>query len=507
MSKLYEILKAELKRSPNNYSLIEKAEEYRSVLSTSTQKADDYKIIQLYIESLELFFSKNGLQIVDHQEQIALNYFINLYKMCKYANLQSFSSSYLNEFRIFGIRIMELALYAQQHNIEFNNLFFNSTRDIFYDNLIYLYEINFETKNKKSNYVCSLDQYFKVFANATVIQNAGTRFDFKSTVKYPHGYKQIGLVSYLRIKTEALHRVYHAQENLKEYGGGSGVNYEFERLDEYITDINFENKIIYIDEQNKEVSQNDDILESVSKSRKRILNSEGKIHGIQDLKSEYNKYVDNKFKIETRHLSDANSYKKFKINTAISNNQAKLNLDLKSLYRYPELELLIKFLNSIKKKEDYNYRFLVATIVLGIQPEIIMQTALGISKDFELVHNDQLRVKLTTPYAKVQNLDFFMKSDKKVEFKLPEPIKQFFVDSKKLFFSELQEIIQKECEKNNYKNFIDEAKNIGQMNELMLKHFKQSTITQVYQDLFMSHKTSLSKFLTRNKKTFNKKLF
>jgi len=468
------------------------------------------KQLDMYVENLEVFYSRSVKKILQYEKLIAYNYVVFLFKFYKYIGSKSFSIEYLSEFRKFAIRVMELALFIQQYKFPVNELFFSNINKSFYDNLIYIYEIKFDSKEIKkveNSETRVIEESIKLHSDGIFIGNSLNLDHFISTVKMAHGYKKISVASYLRLYELGVNNVYNIRSVSKKEGGGGGRFIILEKLNPYPRTLHHENKIIY--QNPSETNDNDERLEGIARSSKRVLNKSDSLYSIQDKIKKYNRLAeDANVKLNTNTLTDKNQFKKFKIDTAIGHLSAKSNLILESKYTVPNIKLLAKFLNEIKDKSSFEYKLLICSIVLGIDSKRILAMKLKLTNELEIVNKDTIRVDLTTAYAQVTNYDIYKKTKNKVEFRVPTFIVDFFQESEEVLFESMQKIIkdQKILIGNDVVAAYEACKGTSSLYIFMQNNFQEEMISEIYNKLLDNQQKAISSFITKEKKSFDKRI-
>ncbi|HHB52577.1 MAG TPA: hypothetical protein ENK75_06000, partial [Saprospiraceae bacterium] len=510
------------------YDYLSKDKGYKGFIRTFKQVQDIYvsnpnvsekdkEQVELYVNGLQNFYTKNVNDIVQYKSLLAFNYLSFLYKFYKYLNLENQSFEYLSEYRISAIRIMEAGLFMQKFQLRINYLFFNTNEKSFYLNLLNIYEINFNSKDIKQ----TDNQDTEIIKNNFKIHTDGIyvggekKYHYYSTVKMAYGYKKISLASYLRLYEISVHNVYVGKEAIKKEGGSGGGRYiDLVKLDPYPRKLHYENKVVYlwqINDANKDRYNtdydNDEELESINKSAKNGLKNNNNFPSIKESTDQYNSFVnDSKYKIYTRLNDDKNHYKKFKINTAIGHQSAKSNLSLKSKYTVPKIELLELFIKNIKDKNSYEYKLFISSLLLGIDPKRIIATKLKLTQELDIVYNDTIRVHLSTAYAQITNYEIYKRTKDVVEFALPDFITIFFKESEDVLFSLLQSFIQ-DYEILRGEDVIQDfemCKKIKDLHQFMQKNFSEEKIKNIYNTLLEHQQSTISTYITKQRKLFNK---
>lgn len=496
---------------------LEKLQEKHNKQSDKNIKAD--KQLNEYIENLEFFYKDNVKEILQYEKLIAYNYVLFLIKFYKYIGVKNPSIEYLSEFRKFAIRVMEIALFMQQFKFIINDLFFNNAQKSFYENLINIYEVEFNSNNIKiieNSDTRKIDSYFKIHSDGIYIGEMESRFHYISSVKMASGYKKVSLGSYLRLYAVGVNNVYNLRSVIKKEGGGGGGQYiDLERLNPYPKELYYENKIVNncIETSNSKIDRyessfdNDEELEGIDKSRKRIVNKNDEQYTIRDSAKIYDNYIgDVSFKLKQKSLTDSNSYKKFKIDTAIGHLAAKANLVLESKYTVPNIKLLAKFLSEIKDKSAFEYKLLISSMLLGLEPRRIIAMKLKLTTELEIIRKDTIRVDLTTAYAQVSNYETYKKTKNKVEFNVPAFIEQFLQESEEVLFIVLQKIIKeyKTLLGNDVIEEFEASHNTSSLHEFMKNNFEEEVISSIYNKLLESQQKSISLYITKEKKLFSK---
>lgn len=522
MTMLYEHMKKiieeddEYKGFMRKFLLLEKS--YLNNQNISTEIRDQ---INQYLTNLDDFYINNVKEIVQYKALIAFNYFLFLYKFYKYTKLENPSFEYVNEFRKCGIRTMEVALFIQNFSFGINDLFFNNETKIFYKNLLKIYEIDFNSEaveKKENNDTKLINNYIKIHRDGIFIGTEEERYQYNSTVRMAIGYKKVSLVSYLRLYEEGVFKVYNTR-NPKNKGtgqGGGGQFIDLVKLDLYPKALYYQNRVVFnwkIDDKKKDRYEsnydNDEEYESINKSRKQASKSDGKVYTIKDDVKKYNDFIDEQqYKLKEKTLNNENTYKKFKINTAIGHLSAKSNMSLDSQYNIPKFELLKQFFEIIESKDSFEYQLLVSSIVLGIEPSRLIAMKLKLTTDMQLIHGDKIRLDLTTAYAQVNNYKIYEKSKNIVEFIIPTYIEHFFKNSEETLFLELDKQIKKN------KPLIGEdvlveyngCKTTKDLHQFLVNNFDEENITTIYNSLVDEKKKSLSKYLTQQRKKFKKNI-
>jgi len=476
--------------------------------------------LEMYLNNLEDFYKNNINEILEYKKLIAYNYVLFLIKFYKYMELSNLSIEYLKEFRKFVIRVIELALFLQQYKISVNELFFNKNQNSFYDNLMNIYEIDFNSEDVKiieNENTRIIDNNIKIHSDGIFFNELRQGTHYVSEVKSPYGYKNISLASYLRLYTEGVNNVYNSKEVTKKEGGGGGQYIDLERLNPYPKKLYNENKIVYHFLEDNSTKRdryetnydNDEEQEAKDKSRKRVLNKNNKIYTIKDTAKKYDKLIDdNNFKLNQKNLTNKNSYKKFKLNTAIGHLSAKANLVLPSKYIVPNIQLLAKFLDEIKDKSTYEYKLLISSILLGLEPKRMIAMILKLTTELEIVYKDTIRVDLTTAYAQVTNYEIYKKTKNKVEFAVPALIEDFFRDSEKVLFISLQKMIteHKTLLGNDVIEEFEECKNTLSLYNFMQNNFQKEAISDIYNKLLENQQKAIASYITKEKKSFAKRI-
>ena len=498
---------------------LKQLEEHYNKNNNKNQKACEQ--LDLYLENLEDFYQNNVKNILQYDKLIAYNYVLLLIKFYKYIGVKNLSIAYLNEFRKFAIRVMEIALFIQQFEFNINDLFYNNIQKSFYENLLDIYDIDFNAESIKivdNRETLEIENNFKIHKNGIYIYPFNTLSHYNSTVKMSYGYKKISLASYLRLNITGVNNVYNLRDvNKKDGGGGGGQYVLLEKLTPFPKELYYENKIVYnsmVDNENKRDRyksnyDNDEELESIDKSRKKILSHNNKIYTIKETAKKYDELIDDdKFKLKQNNLTDKNSYKKFKIDTAIGHLSAKSNLFLSSKYNVPNIKLLENFLRNLKDKSCFEYKLFLSSILLGIEPKRIIIMKLKLTTELEIISRDTIRVDLTTAYAQVQNYEIYKRTKNKVEFSVPAFVEEFFRDSEKILLTRLKKIItdKKTLLGNDVIDDFKASKSTSSLNDFMQNNFQEDMISDIYKKLLDDQQKAISLYITKEKKSFDKKI-
>ncbi len=474
--------------------------------------------LNLYINNLEVFYQGEYIntKIQAYEKEIAENYFHLLDMLCDYILLEPHSLNYISEYRIFAIRTMELALFLQTKRLQINESFFNKKEKYFYENLIKIYQINFKkdpvliTNNNENEL---LEETIKIHSDGIFIGKAQVS-KYVSTVKNGVGYAQeITLYRYLRLLQEDVFKVYTLIKSEKKEGGSGGGQYvDLIKLDPYPNKINYDNKIVQTKLQSAtkydrhgSKHDSDEEIESISKSKKRILNSSGNIYTIKDIEKQYNFYVYHQYKLKTKSSDEKNKYKKQQLNKAIGHLQAKSNLNLSSRYSIPKIELLATFLDTLDS-QTMEYKLLVTSILLGLAPNRIISMKLKLITELQLVNKKYIRVNLTTAYAGITGYEIYKETKKYIEYAIPSMLVEYLDDIGQALFEPLkQEILDnKTIIGNDVTQKFNECKSVKHLHNFMLEEISAEKVKDIYNLFLEKQHKNLSKYLRQKRNAFSK---
>lgn len=478
--------------------------------------------VNLYIINLDKFYQGVYInaKIEAYGKEIAENYFYLLDMLCDYISLESHSLTYISEYRIFAIRTMELALFLQTKQLQINELFFNNKKKYFYENLIKIYQIDFKKNpvfnNNSSSEHKLLEENIKIYSDGIFIGKAQVN-RYVSTVRSGAGYTQeVTLYKYLRLLQEEVFKVYTQIKSKRKEGcsgDGGGQYVDLIKLEPYPNKINYDNKIVSTKLQSPtkydrydSKSDSDEELESISKSRKNILNSKGNIYTLKDSEKKYNAYLDdNEYKIKIKSSDERSKYKKLQLNKAIGHLQAKYNLNLSSTYNIPKIELLAIFLDSLDKK-TMEYKLLVTSILLGIDPKRVISMKLKLITELKLVHKEYIQVNLTTAYAEIIGLELYEATKKNIEYVIPSMLVEYLDNIEQELFEPLKQKIldDKIIIGNDVTQKFNECKNVKHLHNFMLEEMNTKKIKDIYNSFLEEQHNNLSKYLRKQRNIFPK---
>ncbi len=254
---------------------------------------------------------------------------------------------------------------------------------------------------------------------------------------------------------------------------------------------------------------NDEEYESTAKSKKRLLNTQGVLVSHSDLQKEYNKYVLNKDDEITLNNKDyENNFKKAKINTAIAHLQTKENLNLDSKYTIPQIKLLKYFLEKIEIKQCFEYKLIISSILLGLEPRSILVVLMGVFKGISIVNKEYLRIDLTTAYASIRASEIYKPTNKDVEILIPATLLAFLMEIEENLFEKLYKFIPQKTELNgkDVNEAFETCKKSKDLQLFMQEHFAPSKIEEINQDFLNQQNELFAKFLAKSRKKFDKRV-
>lgn len=511
--------------------ILEHNKEYKYLVEYCDEWIKDDKLeesekkeIMNYYEGLNEFYQKEGIEIVRFHTEIAYNYFKVLYNFLKYLKLKHWSPTYFSEYRIFAIRVMEIALKLQKYNIEARNIFFQKKSIEFYPNLLKIYKINFEEKNSTTTITSDAE----IFKNTFIISSEGFGIiygdnqiaKFISTVSSP-GFKEEkpSLKEYLKLSYDGVYHVYkHIASSNNKTGGGGGLGVILIPLDPFPKSINRDGKIIWLEEElnnndkKKRLKDNDEVIEAVARSNKCIISSKSsqKLDDIEDRIDEYNNLIDietSEYKIQSLK-KDNSVYKNIKLNKSIGHLSAKSNLQLQSQHNIPRLNILHNFLTTVEDNKSFNYGILIATILLGIEPRQLFAIVMGKSNDFSLVKKKYIRVKLTTAYAITTSDVLFYNTKKYVEFELPLFLRELLSLFENEIFQRLKSFIKekKTLYGNDVINKFDSSKNIKDIIEFLEEQYSLEEDKTILNGFLDYEIKEFKRYLHKERKKYKKNI-
>ncbi|RLA82329.1 MAG: hypothetical protein DRG78_07505 [Epsilonproteobacteria bacterium] len=493
--------------------LLKEDKEHKYLIGYIEQKSKRSKNLEInkYTDCLADFFSNYDIELTRYKQLIAYNYFWLLSKFYEYISLNNYSQEYLEEYRIFAIRTMELSFILQKNSIPAVEIFFNKKEKDFYKNLMQIYKIDFkkgtislENKAKvlESTVKLGRDKKKEYKENVWIEVAQHSAIDsYKSMVNMSIGFVDgAKLYSYLRLEEVSVRNVYDGIEAHKRNAAGiGGRGFILKPLDSYYGTLIKKNLL-------KNINNNDEFYEWSSRRPSSFLTDKGDdFRAIKDISNEYNKFAETYNKITTKKEDNKNAFKKYKLSSALGHLQAKANLNIASKYTIPKIELLAIFLKNSNDK-SFEYNLLVLSMVLGIEYKNIVAILLDKSDDFKIVNKIFLRIKLTTAYAGIKNQELFRKSKKEVEVELPEHIVKKILNMKEQLYDRLNRVFleQKELFTTEDKQIVEECKSIKCIELFMNENLSSSKIEEIYEELFNKISKSFSSYIEKSKKGFNK---
>lgn len=511
--KLHIKLKEIIEYSDFKYILLDYNRLNSRILDTDIKEQIDKYLIQI-----ETFYEEQAIAIGTYKETIALNYFKLLNLMYDYAQEKSSSISTMADFRRFATRLMELAIVLQSLHLRSCDIFFK--QESFYENLLNIYAIDFSQKkpgpNLESHDAQIIESEIKIHSDGVFITEVYHYLSKSPAYKKGKG-KKTSLVFFLKLDYRSINNLFFRRYEDSPKDGSGGVPPALESLDPHPKKVDFERKIIKKTEINEqtgyasygEQQDNDELSESVSKSTKRILNEEGDVFSHKDVQEKYNKYIyDSEHQIRLDKKAYKNNFKKNKIKTAIAHLQTKENLNLPSKYSIPNINLLKHFLASIDKKECIQYRLMVSSILLGIEPRYVLIILMGVFKDVRIVNREYLRIDLTTAYAFMGEGSMYKPRKKDVEVLIPANLLNLLGNIEKDLFEAIGDFILKKHKlygKDVKKDF-ETCKTSKNLQEFMQVHFDPSKSKEINRDFLDQQNKLLAKYLEKNRKKFNKRV-
>lgn len=477
--------------------------------------------IYKYQNLMELFFKEQALEIRSHKDKIASNYFKLLNEMYSCAIECNISTSTMADFRRFSIRIMELALILQSLQIKSTEIFFR--KQFFYENILDIYKINFDeskiTPNLESNDAQILETEIKIHSDGIFIGTGLQKVHYvsKSQPKQKKKGAKTSLAFFLKLSYKNVYNVYFHIFKDRSNNGIGGTPPELESLDPHPKKVYDEAKIINKPDIDKQTNydhygtpqDNDEDIESVAKSKNRLTNLQGTLFSHSDLQKKYNKYIfDKEDEITFKKKDYENNFKKAKINTAIAHLQTKANLNLDSTYTIPQISLLKHFLKKIVKKESFECKLMLSSILLGLEPRNILATLMGVFKGISIVNKEYLRIDLTTAYASIRASEIYKPTKKDVEVLIPATLLAFLMKIEESLFEKLYKFIPQKTELygKDVKEDFETCKKSKDLQLFMQEHFSPSKIEEINQDFLNKENELLAKFLAKSRKKFDKRV-
>jgi hypothetical protein len=511
--KLHTELKETIKHSEFKYMLLD----YKRL---DSKIVDSYikSEIDKYLSDTETFYKEQAIEIRAYKEAITFNYFKMLNSMYDYAIVKNSSISTVADFRRFATRSIELAIVLQSLHLRSRDIFFKE--ESFYENLLNIYQINFSKKilvpNLEGHDAQVVESEIQIHSDGVFITEA-YHYISKSPVSRKGKGTKKSLAFFLKLNYQRVNDLYFGRHKDRSKDGGGGTAPELESLDPYPKKVDFERKIIKkteINEQtgydsNGEPLDNDELSESVSKSDKRILDEKGDVVSHKYVQQEYNKYIhDSEHQIRLDKKAYKNNFKKNKIATAIAHLQTKENLNLPSKYSISNINLLKRFLASIDKKECMQYRLMISSILLGIEPRYVLTVLMGVFRDMRIVNREYLRIDLTTAYAVMRESSIYKPRKKDVEVLIPATLLNLLRDLEKDLFKALSTFI---LEKHilygeEVKQDFATCKTSKHLQEFMQKHLDPLKAKEINTAFLDEQNKLLAKYLEKNRKKFNKRV-
>ena len=531
-NELYLLLEKILLDEKKNSFLVNYCFEEYNLLFTNTKITIVEKDqVNLFYNKLNEFFVDFIGEIVSYRKEIAYNYFKIFSNFFQYLKLSNRSEGYLNEYRIFAIRTMELALTLQRHNINARDLFFDKKKSHeFYYNLLNIFQIDYNSENNKNSYeskeVKIFEKTFKWKLDGLGIYTSDDIFIvIKSTVKAPWGTGKTepSLREYLKLHYYGVYQVYNQISIEVKRKGKGGLGILLIPLDCFPKQIYTEGKIVWLNRKPENEGKNetilsvtddkDELFERIAKANKRIksLNDSTKLYGLADSVKKYNSFIedesDNKSsEHEIKTPKKSSKYKQILLNKSIGHLSAKNNLYLPSKYNIPDIEMLRAFLSSISSKNSYEFKILIMTILLGIDTHWIISIILKLSEELKLINKKYLRVNLTTAYAQTRNEILFKNTKKYIEFELPILLINYFKQTGEILYEKLYKMIEEE------KTFFDKevtntfysCKTITNLLEFLVDQYGKIETERLMNEFVSNEVHQQKKYLQKNKKFFNK---
>jgi len=448
-------------------------------LDTDIKEIEENKLKKIFyvLDSIDSFCKYNEIDCTIYNtnlNKIGNNYLLFLEIIINYSILKDAIIGNLDEFKKFFIRVIEVALVIKDEKFDFVKEFFDEAKDffqiIFEDKILersnFYKEVILYKGQKQQPEIRLSNNLEKVYQTNSKMGRIGKTMNNKEISDNQENKRNLSkFLLYKNTSINKLRLVYRTiigEKKTKPLGNNGIFKYNLVSLDSFNGKIN--DRIFSI---NSFIKSNNDtydksseeILDLISSTKLSLSSNTSKVNNIKD---DYNKLVEKNYKINEvqKKKIQKDKFKQNQIESLTSFAIAKKNLKLQSTYNIPPHQLIKEFLhyaykadyewnnkklkkvikqNKNKKQNQFplELNLITLSILLGIHVSHIFNILIDNNdkNDIYLNGNKQLKIKLTTAYGTVAdiNSNVFEKSKKYILIDLPYFILEMINNTRLLF--------------------------------------------------------------------------
>jgi hypothetical protein len=480
----------------------------RNILKYLDNNPVDSENLTKYCQNIFEFTNKYPLILDENKNELYLLVYNYWYVQFVYTrhkkNPNPFKESTFRKYFIASTRIIEFVIFLLSNGNRIKPYIHDGNEEVFFKHFK-----NIEAKQTDKDFAIIKDGknmviiFEKQYASRLIIQPAE---------KSKHENNQITFSFYFKLKDAYVNKIYNFDEskNMIDERNPNGGRWERGQIQ---TDEEYQQRLLPTGITSAENGE-DTLVEAnyEAHNRKNKLSTIDLLQGCLALSSE---------KIDIKKLSKVNldsSYKRYQINKAVGRAITRSNLNLKSKYTIPEIEVLVDFIMHLAKDSSLSTNIIILTLMTGINAEKIVDALAGFDTQLAF-YKQESKFRITSRKKLFGNFDndedvVKKTSNEQVEIYVPLVVARVWLESVRMLSDEYKNILEKIIEMNiddTMKDVESEKNNAAKIHKKVIETFSSNielieSLNSIRENLKESVTCEVKKYLQNKVVKYKKKI-